>query len=1535
LHAPPSSQDLIRAVRAASPAAGGHAVHASASAAALGSPSYSSPARLGGSKSAAALAGGGGTAAPAATLGVLDGGAVGDMDRLLRAANKGREHGVGMADAAETTQRTLREVEGAVAGAAKRFNELKRAAVLKEQRLADLRAELSALQAENATLAAVEARTHMLALSGGATKAARGGAGGAAAASGLLLGATAGGAAAAAGGGAGVDPKTGAVWSNPWDSDEEDDGEEEEEEGGDSGGGAAYGLDALASTGSLPALRSAAAGGAGSSPRGRAAAAAPPNIGLPLGFGGPLGSTLSNTSSALLDAAEAVMRHTAAAQAAGRGGGADAAALRHITPAEAAEVSRIRQLRRQIRTVRRAMTRREFTRRQYEHMSARLRSNASAFERHMKGLDDAIRAARKETGDVSGYLRMLEASRDGAIMELHRLQARLASERAARERDLEERRVELARATKMEAWRRQRAAVRAEMKAELAGDLSREQEEQLLHTLAAKEAAVAQLQQERRQREERAAALQDAFTRIKATTGVATLEQMVDRFLGAPRLREALESERSEAEARLAAVRREHAAALAEYEALQGSGGVGAALAQLDASQAAALLPPQPGGRERAGSSLSAITLGGGPSPGVLLPVPAPAALGGVGPGAGGEDSWREELSRLERLLGGARAQLRLHRSGAERLEEILLSVRQGALGLASMLEPFRELLATQLQQQQQVEAEAGGSDRSPSPAGSSRAPDRRGRRAGGGGGRRGSGGGGSVEDAESRRSGREEGPEERDGGPLLLLRPGSHPASASSSAASAAAAALAGLSKGASTRLLDVRRQGRDAVRYLGRAEEVLHALLGALTGTAAALVREAARGAEREGRARAAGEAAALAAREEAAAASSPDAAFFLTSLTGKEADAPPQEAAAGAAASSAAAAAAASRALALASASEVASLSDPALLACLQTLVGWDEERLARAATGQAAAGAGGGEREVAAGNGRSGGQRRASLAAAVPAVAEALLSRARALRSLSASTVHMLAVFAAGGTGSGPDALSHALAAQAAGSGRPGSGLLGSSSSSSSTHAFGGAGGGGISLPPVPVLPPADVDTSLAAVSLRPGVQGGGSGPQAGGVGGLRPPRAGGSGDGPGAGGGWLAPPVHVNNIRVAPQPRLDPRTGQLIEAGQGRHGGQAVALLAAAVGLPPADGAYGASSEAEAAAAAAGAGGDMRRSSTTARVAAGAAATVAAAAGGGGMRGRSSSIGSQGSSSSSALAGEAGLGPALRTGLPGRRADLRAALGTSSLASGQLISADGGAIPLPAAPAGAGAPGAGVGAAGAATASGPAAVAAALSGGLPGLKRAGSSLALGGGQAAPGAVGASTALLHAATSRTAPGSVMSGSASTPAPGMAQLAALSSPTAAAATVAASASAAAAAAANASGAFPNPRALASPSVVEMAEGDAAADRRALKLRASLEVRGMLGGHAHAGGGEGAGTSRDGSLPGSGTASPLVGVSGGAGGAAAPGAEAGAAAPGAAASQAPRRLPSTPSGQARAGAGSPAPGGAFASLLKRPPIL
>jgi len=51
-------------------------------------------------------------------------------------------------------------------------------------------------------------------------------------------------------------------------------------------------------------------------------------------------------------------------------------------------------------------------------------------------------------------------------------------------RELEDRRAEMARAQKLNEWRIARETVRAEMEAELAGDLSKEQEEALLANAA-------------------------------------------------------------------------------------------------------------------------------------------------------------------------------------------------------------------------------------------------------------------------------------------------------------------------------------------------------------------------------------------------------------------------------------------------------------------------------------------------------------------------------------------------------------------------------------------------------------------------------------------------------------------------------------------------------------------------------------------------------------------------------------------------------------------------------------------------------------------------------------------------------------------------------------------------------------------------------------------------------------------------------------------------------------------------------------------
>ena len=164
-------------------------------------------------------------------------------------------------------------------------------------------------------------------------------------------------------------------------------------------------------------------------------------------------------------------------------------------------------------------------------MSERLRRNHITFDAHIKSMEDALKASKKELADVTSYVRQLEISKEDAITETKRLQAKLLAERKAREREIADRQAEVDAARKMEEWRAQRETIRQEMAAEMRGDLSAEQEARLQAALREKEGANDALKQASKERSDRAAALEDAFLAIKQATGVTSVEQMVEKFL--------------------------------------------------------------------------------------------------------------------------------------------------------------------------------------------------------------------------------------------------------------------------------------------------------------------------------------------------------------------------------------------------------------------------------------------------------------------------------------------------------------------------------------------------------------------------------------------------------------------------------------------------------------------------------------------------------------------------------------------------------------------------------------------------------------------------------------------------------------------------------------------------------------------------------------------------------------------------------------------------------------------------------------------
>ena len=237
-----------------------------------------------------------------------------------------------------------------------------------------------------------------------------------------------------------------------------------------------------------------------------------------------------------------------------------------------ADTARFKVLRGQIKAARRRIAISDQRKQTMAYMTERLRRNADDFDRHLTGVMSALKASRKELADVVGYLRVLEASRDAVVDEVRTVELKMKRDSVQREEKLAQLVHDVQVARSSETQRLQREAVRKQIGAELRGDLSQEQEKQLLDALSSNEAAFAKLEIERRQREERGAALQEAYMKIKASTGVTSLNSLAQRFLSSNAQRLSLLKDKVDSEERLAAVKEEVEKARRDYNDLRASG---------------------------------------------------------------------------------------------------------------------------------------------------------------------------------------------------------------------------------------------------------------------------------------------------------------------------------------------------------------------------------------------------------------------------------------------------------------------------------------------------------------------------------------------------------------------------------------------------------------------------------------------------------------------------------------------------------------------------------------------------------------------------------------------------------------------------------------------------------------------------------------------------------------------------------------------------------------------------------------------------
>jgi len=267
-----------------------------------------------------------------------------------------------------------------------------------------------------------------------------------------------------------------------------------------------------------------------------------------------------------------------------------------------------------------------------KHMKDRLDKNQVAFNAHIRTMEEALEASKREFDEVKNLMRQLESGNSAAQEALKSTLEKISKERDLRNKHLAQRRQEAANAKRMEEWREQREKARMLLNAELNGDLGEEGETRLIAAVHESAQQDHELELIHRHTAQTISTYEEAFNAIREATGVRSLDEMVEKFLGQSANKEALMEEKKEVEARQMVIKEELSRVQKEFSELKSVG-------------------------------------------------------------IGGSELNREMYDQLDNNILEARHELKIKQGMNERLEEVLIQVRAGMLGLAARLAPFSQVL--------------------------------------------------------------------------------------------------------------------------------------------------------------------------------------------------------------------------------------------------------------------------------------------------------------------------------------------------------------------------------------------------------------------------------------------------------------------------------------------------------------------------------------------------------------------------------------------------------------------------------------------------------------------------------------------------------------------------------------------------------------------------------------------------------------------------------------------------------------------------
>eukprot|EP00592_Proboscia_alata_P017634 CAMPEP_0194396914 /NCGR_PEP_ID=MMETSP0174-20130528/125252_1 /TAXON_ID=216777 /ORGANISM="Proboscia alata, Strain PI-D3" /LENGTH=657 /DNA_ID=CAMNT_0039193031 /DNA_START=9 /DNA_END=1982 /DNA_ORIENTATION=+ len=236
------------------------------------------------------------------------------------------------------------------------------------------------------------------------------------------------------------------------------------------------------------------------------------------------------------------------------------------------EARRIEQITSEIEKMNRCCDEKLHYRLQLNHtMKQRLQKNSISLDAHLGAMHDTLDSAEKEKEKCERMLGCIESSCRQCIRNLEDTENEIQIERSNRQLAMSTRKSEVDNAERMEAWRKDREISRLELEESYGGAHNREKERRI-RVLGELRSSLETLRANVESKSAELGVSEESFTHIKQATGINSLIEMVEKFMHHQEHRDCLLAEKKEEEDRSSNARQSLQNVTNEFERIKAEG---------------------------------------------------------------------------------------------------------------------------------------------------------------------------------------------------------------------------------------------------------------------------------------------------------------------------------------------------------------------------------------------------------------------------------------------------------------------------------------------------------------------------------------------------------------------------------------------------------------------------------------------------------------------------------------------------------------------------------------------------------------------------------------------------------------------------------------------------------------------------------------------------------------------------------------------------------------------------------------------------